>query len=186
MLELGAYWGHYSMWMQKVLPASAVYLVEPETRSIAVGKHNFAINGYHGTFIQDFVGTSHFTVDRFLENKGLPRLDVLHSDIEGFEMEMLDGADEALGRRRIEYVFVSTHSDRLHNAIRERLESRGYVTEAVCDWGRETCSHDGLVFARAPNASPVVPTLHPFGRLQLLQMDPATTLTALQQSLGGR
>ena len=28
MLELGAYWGHYSMWLKKVRPGSTVILVE--------------------------------------------------------------------------------------------------------------------------------------------------------------
>lgn len=182
MLELGAYWGHYSMWLKRSFPDSAVYLVEPDGRNLAVGKHNFLINGYHGTFIQEFVGRGYFTVDDFLAKTGIPRLDVLHSDIQGFEMEMLEGAVKALRRQRIDYVFVSTHSNPLHYGVRDRLEQLGYVVEVSCDYEQETCSHDGLVFARAPAAAPVVPSMRTPGRVQSTQMEPAAILLALQQA----
>lgn len=186
MLELGAYWGHYSMWLKKERPDSTVYLVEPAARNIKVGRHNFEINGYHGTFIQDFVGSGHFTVDRFMEDAALPRLDVLHSDIQGFEMEMLEGADAALRQRRIDYVFVSTHSDPLHEGVRDRLDRLGYVVEVACDFERETSSYDGFVFARAPSVAPLVPALRTFGRLEFLQMNPAAILDELRKALGSR
>ena len=41
MLELGAYWGHYSMWLKKVKPGSTVILVEPDVVNMAAGVANF-------------------------------------------------------------------------------------------------------------------------------------------------
>ncbi len=184
MLELGAYWGHYSLWLKKAVPGSTVYLVEPESKSIAVGRHNFLINECRGIFIQDRVGKGRFTVDGFMKDTGLPRLDVLHSDIQGAEMEMLEGAGDALRQRRIDYVFVSTHSDPLHYGVLDRLESHGYVAEAAFDYEHDTCSHDGFVFAKAPDAAPVLPSLRSFRRLELLQMAPAAILSELRQMLG--
>jgi len=34
MLELGAYWGHYSMWLKKAAPKSSVYLVHDESTPV--------------------------------------------------------------------------------------------------------------------------------------------------------
>lgn len=59
MLELGAYWGHYSMWLKKIRPGADVHLVEPEARNLEVGRANFALNGYQGKFSQALVGNGH-------------------------------------------------------------------------------------------------------------------------------
>jgi hypothetical protein len=46
MLELGAYWGHYSMWLKKVRPQSTVILVEPDPANLAAGISNLKTNGF--------------------------------------------------------------------------------------------------------------------------------------------
>jgi hypothetical protein len=38
MIELGAYWAHYSMWLKLVHPDASVHLVEPELANLQVGK----------------------------------------------------------------------------------------------------------------------------------------------------
>ena len=48
MLECGAYWGFYSMWFKKKVPKARVWLIEPDSANIQVGKQNF--------------GPSHFSV----------------------------------------------------------------------------------------------------------------------------
>ena len=40
------------------------------------------------------------TVDRYVAAKGLPRLDLIKADIEGWEMQLLLGATETLARLR--------------------------------------------------------------------------------------
>lgn len=37
MVELGAYWAHYSMWLQKARPQSKVFLVEPDRTALNAG-----------------------------------------------------------------------------------------------------------------------------------------------------
>ena len=70
MIELGAYWAHYSMWLISNFPESKCYMVEPDIKNIACGKNNFRINEFTGEFICDFVGSSGFQVDKFVsENK---------------------------------------------------------------------------------------------------------------------
>ena len=81
MLELGAYWGHYSMWAHSVLPETRTILVEPDKKNIEIGRQNFLANSFKGTFLNEFVGASYFCVDTFMADQGISRLTILHSDI---------------------------------------------------------------------------------------------------------
>jgi hypothetical protein len=65
MLELGVYWGHYSMWLKHEFPGPSVFLVEPSAKNLDCGKYNFCINGYQGEFLQSKVGDSGLQVDTF-------------------------------------------------------------------------------------------------------------------------
>jgi hypothetical protein len=51
MIELGAYWGHYSMWLKKSRPRATPILVEPNPVNLAAGQGNFRRNGFEGEFI---------------------------------------------------------------------------------------------------------------------------------------
>src|SRR5262249_2339044 len=65
MIELGAYWGHYSMWLKKARPKGNVILVEPDPGCLKAGQDNFVRNGLKGEFIRAFVGSGKFEVDAF-------------------------------------------------------------------------------------------------------------------------
>lgn len=185
MLELGAYWGHYSMWMKRFRPAASVHLVEPDEQKLAAGEENFRINGFEGEFVQAFVGKGHFSVDTYLQTKGLNRLDVLHADIQSYEVEMLDDSHDSLRHQRIDYVFVSTHSNPLHAMIVERLKSFGYRVEVSSDFDHDTTSCDGFVFASSPQKPPVFKQFKPTGRLEIAVTSPRTLLDTLRQIVEG-
>jgi hypothetical protein len=91
MLELGAYWGHYSLWFSKELKNTHCTLVEPEKVNIQAGQRNFKENEQEAFFINDFVSKDGFKVDAFLSENlpSAPELTLLHSDIQGFEEDML-------------------------------------------------------------------------------------------------
>lgn len=156
MMELGAYWGFYSMWFHSKVPGARTILVEPETANLEMGKGNFAINGYKGEFLQAFVGDKPATstegmrtvcVDELVELHGITHLDILHADIQGFEVHMLDGARKTLERRMIDYVFISTHSQQLHADCIRILKEHGFEIIADADL-EHTYSYDGLIAAR--------------------------------------
>lgn len=173
MLELGAYWGHYSMWMKRVRPGASVYLVEPELENIEAGRANFLRNGIEGNFTQAFVGREHFRVDQFLCEHKVEHLDILHSDIQGYEMEMLECCTDLLAEARIGYVFVSTHSQDLHRDTLELLGRFNYRVEAASDFDFETTSFDGFVFATAPTVAPVLgKNFRPLARTDIVHADP--------------
>lgn len=184
MLELGAYWAHYSMWLKAARPTATVYLVEPESENLAAGKANLQRNNLEGEFIQDFVGDGHFAVDTFLKSRGISHLDILHADIQGFELQMLHGASEALSTQAVDYVFVSTHSDDLHDAVMSCLISHGYRIEASSDFTHATTSFDGLVVASSPKMRELLPNFHPFSRSELGHLPPVSIVERLKRVVG--
>jgi Methyltransferase FkbM domain len=186
MLELGAYWGHYSMWLKHVRPRAKVTLVEPVKKNIAIGRANFRRNGYEGNFIRSFVSRKGFTVDQFLRERNYPRLDVLHSDIQGYELEMLAGCVESFRRRLVDYVFVSTHGETLHHQVVAALTEAGMRVEISSACREETTSYDGFVFASRPELPPVFPNFSPLGRRQILNSNPEKLVEYLSKTLHER
>ena len=169
MLELGAYWGHYSMWCQKVRPKAQLFLVEPEMPNLECAIHNFKRNGFSGIMMQDFVGDGHFQVDEYVERKQMAKLHILHSDIQGFEAQMLRGAQNSLAARKIDYVFISTHSDELHADCIATLESFGYVVTVQSNFSTGTTSYDGFILACSPEIKPLLKGFKFLERLDILR-----------------
>jgi len=184
MLELGAYWGHYSMWMKRQRPRSRVFMVEPEARNLEAGRANFARHAFEGAFIRAFVGKGQFEVDRFMSEQGYPRLNILHSDIQGFEIEMLKGASESFSRSLIDFVFVSTHSQSLHEAVLAELSAVGMRIDVSSGPAFETTSFDGFVLASRPALPAVFPAFNPIGRLAILESSPAELISYLASQIG--
>jgi hypothetical protein len=164
MLELGSYWAFYSMWFQKAVPDAHCYMVEPAEAGLKSGKENFEINGLQGDFTKAFIANEYkqslpptLTVDWILSDKNIPFLDLLHSDIQGYELQMLEGAIHAFSQGKIGYVFISTHSNQVHFACEEKLQQYGHVILHSINLN-DTYSEDGLIVAARPD-SPSIPVL---------------------------
>lgn len=183
MLELGAYWAHYSMWMKQARPEARLHMVEPETANIAAGQANLALNKMDGTYIQGFVGRGAFEVDPWMAQQGLTWLDVLHCDIQGYEADMIEGAAQALEQRQVGYWFISTHSQSLHHDMIQALQSAGYRTELSADFEHETTSFDGFVLGVHPDLPAVFDGPAPMGRKELTRASAAQKVGWLQQAL---
>lgn len=183
MIELGAYWGHYSMWLKLRRKDATVILVEPKDYNIECGRENFRRNSMEGEFIQSFVGKGQFEVDRFLGERGIIKLDILHADIQGAEADMLDGAQASLKNRIIDYVFVSTHGDKKHKQCVAALKAVGYRVEISSGCSAHTCSYDGFIFASSPNRNPLLPGFNPLGRVELATTAPKDVVRYLSNSL---
>lgn len=180
ILELGAYWGHYSMWMKHTLPHTSAILVEPEPNNLASGCFNFAQNKLKAQFISDFVGHNNFSVDKFLKDSQLNKLTVLHSDIQGYESEMLDGAFESFSSSSIDYTFISTHGELLHKEIVRKLESFDYNIEIESCPENHSTSFDGLVVASSKKTPPIFRRrIRPLGRKDIYSASPGDILSYL-------
>ncbi len=157
MLELGAYWSFYSMWFQKVFSNTNCYLVEPDRRNLFYGKHNLRLNQAKGTFVHAGIGkevdrkNNIITVDAICQQHQIEFLDILHSDIQGYELDMLHGSEQTLSAKKVGYVFISTHSNELHYDCHELMRDKyGFTTVASADLD-ETYSWDGILVMKAPS-----------------------------------
>ncbi len=186
MLELGAYWAHYSMWMKARRPQARVFMVEPETLNLRAGRGNFERNGYEGTFIQAMVGRGHFQVDDFMRTLEGGRLDLLHVDIQGYEAEMLEGAVHSLANGLVDYAFISTHTQELHEQIIRGLEAFGMRVEISSRFDYGTTSYDGFVFTSRMAKAPVFAGFAPMGLTEIMNATPAQTLPYLASRLNRR
>lgn len=165
MVELGAFWSFYSMWFNKNIPGAKNYMIEPDSFNLGQGKRNFRLNKMKGTFIQAFLGKVSsntnpiptLCVDDIVATNNIDFIDILHSDIQGFEYEMLQGAQTCFDQKKIGYIFISTHSNEVHYNCLQHLIDRGFIVLANADIDR-TFSEDGLIVARAeyyPGIEPV-------------------------------
>lgn len=157
MVEMGAFWSFYSMWFQKEISKSVNYLIEPDSFNLGQGKRNFQLNHMKGQFIQAFVGSKSSSdengtticVDDLVSKHSIPFIHMLHSDIQGYEYDMLLGAETTFRENKIGYVFISTHSNELHYKCMDYLLGKNFIIIASADLD-ETFSEDGLIAARAP------------------------------------
>jgi len=92
MIELGSYWFFYSMWFNHSESGARNYMIEPEL--IESGKINFKLNRLNGDFTQAYVADKSekldgeiptVFVDDYIYGKNIDFVDILHSDIQGYE-----------------------------------------------------------------------------------------------------
>lgn len=156
MIELGSFWSFYSMWFKKDLPNTVNYMVEPDLFNLGCGKKNFKKNNFTGIFINAFVsstkkieGSNNFiSVDSIIADYSIGIFDIVHCDIQGYELDMLKGTYGAIHSQKIGYFFISTHSNELHNDCLEFLVSHNFEILASANLD-ESYSFDGLIVARS-------------------------------------
>jgi hypothetical protein len=157
MIELGAFWSFYSMWFNKEIKNARNFMVEGDAYNLGCGKRNFKLNKMEGTFIHANIGENdnsqvapiQLCIDTFVKDNRIPYIDILHSDIQGYELDMLKGAKKTFENHKIGFVFISTHSQDLHERCKATLLDFGYELIADADI-QETYSEDGLIVARSP------------------------------------
>jgi FkbM family methyltransferase len=170
MLELGSFWGYYSLWFRSLHPGGRNLLVEPDANNVQVGKRNFRLNEFDGEFIEAAVGIHDgfidfpcesdgqarrvrtISVDGLLRELGLERIHLLHADIQGAELSLLEGMKESVERGRLNWLFLSTHHHSLsgdpltHQRCLEWLQSHGAFILSEHSVA-ESFSGDGLIVA---------------------------------------
>lgn len=158
MIELGSFWGYYSLWFAKQVEISSNYLVEPDPWRLELGRQNFLLNQKEGHFTRGYVGTCNsdagdyhhansIMIDSFIEQYQLRHVNLLHSDIQGAEFEMLLSAINSIESGKIDYFFISTHAQTLHEECINFLKSHHYQILAEHSQD-ESFSVDGLIVAK--------------------------------------
>ena len=151
MIELGSYWGFYSMWFNKEIKGKNI-LVEPDYKNMLFGKENFELNNMTGFFYHKFVDShdndTTISVNKIFELENLDRVSICHSDIQGYEHQMLIGSSNVIDK--IDYFFISTHSNQLHYSCIEFLINKNF--DILCSANLdESYSCDGLIVAKNKN-----------------------------------
>jgi hypothetical protein len=148
MIELGSYWAFYTIWFNKVIKQAKNYCIEPELGNLNLGKQNCILNDVTNVdFTHGFIGKHNINVSDFVLEKKIDYIDILHSDIQGYELEMLQGITTLLAQNKIKYLFISTHSDDLHYRCIELLQENNYRIIASADFETETFCFDGIIVA---------------------------------------
>ncbi len=148
MIELGSYWAFYSMWFLKDIKNGKSYCIEPDENCLEIGKNNFKLNNFKGDFTQGFIGGENgLDLLSFVKDKNIDYIDILHSDIQGFEGDMINQVKPLLMDKKIKYFFISTHSDQLHRDCTQVLKECNYRVICSCDFDSETFQFDGFLLA---------------------------------------
>ena len=165
MVEIGSYWALWSLLFRNKFPDGINILVEMFAEKLQVGIDNFCLNGftdnvyaYHGGVSLSESGSIHdagtmgpeVTLGQLMEAANVSKLDFVHCDIQGSELEFLKAHTDIFEQKRILHIVVGTHphiseNKQIHEDVIEFLESNGY--EIVCEYPRTT--DDGYVYARA-------------------------------------
>jgi hypothetical protein len=148
MIELGSYWAFYTMWFWKTIKDARNFCIEPDLQNLELGKRNCALNDVTGVdFTQGFVGRNGVNIAEFAKDHDIETIDILHSDIQGYELEMLEGIQPLLMDNKVKYLFVSTHSNPVHYSCVAFLNKCGYRIIASADFDNETFCFDGIIVA---------------------------------------
>ena len=157
IIELGSYWGFYSLWFLSAIKNGKAYLIEPDPKRLEIGKKNFALNNKSGFFKRgfagamldgepDFTGAECILVDDLIESQGIDHVNILHADIQGAEYAMLKSTVKHFDK--IDYFFISTHEPAVsQQEIINFFKNHGCIILAEHN-GPESCSGDGLIVAK--------------------------------------
>jgi FkbM family methyltransferase len=169
MLEVGCFWAYYSLWFSHGQTGRQNFLTEPVAWKRRLAELNFALNEKSITVDPYYISTPQatlaqttgaddtalrgaqpITLDTYLELKAIDRLAILHADIQGAELALLQGGTQALQAHRIDYLFLSTHGGQ-HAPCVALLEAAGYrlISQHTPD---ESFSVDCLIVAAGRHA----------------------------------
>ena len=98
---------------------------------------------------------------------------------------MLQGATETLKSESVDYVFISTHSQDLHDTVIAKLKELSLRVEVSSRFDIGTTSFDGFIFASRATLSPVFPEFKPIDLCDILNAGPDEYISFLQKTYAG-
>ncbi len=139
MIELGSNVAYYSVLFKQLLGSTKTIniLVEPVKQMFEYSKESFEYHGFDGIFINKGIGNKHITnnktieceittLDEILKGVNLQEVDILHSDIDGSELLLLEENKQFFIEKKANYIFLSTHGYDTHKQCKNILEGCGY------------------------------------------------------------
>jgi FkbM family methyltransferase len=163
MLELGCAWAYYSMFFKNKCNNGLNVCIEPNIIKLNKGIENIKINKFDMSkfiFIHGFIGSnykeqdifvdwdktemniSQYNIEKIINNTNI-FFDIIHSDIQGAELDMLKGSKNVLDK--IGFFVISTHGD-YHNLCLKYLEENDFLI-LIQHTISESVSADGLIIS---------------------------------------
>lgn len=146
IIELGSYWAFYSMWFLQHHENGQAFMIEPDPERLKAGERNFSLNNLSGDWTQAKIGKEFLKLNTFVADKNIQHIDILHSDIQGAELEMLFDARQLFVDKKISFAFISTHSNEIHENCLEFFDDVGYHICYSANMDISKC-YDGVIVA---------------------------------------
>ena len=163
MLELGCAWAYYSMFFKNKCKDGINICIEPNSKKLEKGISNIKLNNFDMNkfiFMNGFIGKNFKSTDTFIDwhktEMTIPQyniekivrdanifFDIIHSDIQGRELDMLIGSINVLNN--IGFFVISTHVNK-HPLCLQFLEKNNFLV-LVQHTISESVSADGLIIA---------------------------------------
>jgi len=129
MIELGSFWSYYSLWFNKAVKNARNICCEPDENNTKIGEMNAKLNNAKLTFVQGAAGSEKgkiinfpmdsrpgevvqvpvIPVDELVKTNKLDHIDLLHMDVQGSELDALEGARKTIESGKLRFLIVSTH-----------------------------------------------------------------------------
>jgi FkbM family methyltransferase len=171
MVELGAFWAYYSLWLCHQIPGARAYGIEPDPAYLEVGRRNVGLNDLADRVVLEsgVVGAApgstlqfsaesdgverpvvQYDLASLMQEHDLDHVDLVLSDIQGWELLFVERALPLLRQGRVRFLLVSTHHHSIsgdaltHQKVRDLLVGAGATLIAEHSVG-ESASGDGLL-----------------------------------------
>lgn len=145
--DIGASYGDSAIWWSKLKGAN-VLSFEPlsdifrilednialnrarvKAYNMAIGSGNFSMSSREGNMLgKSNVANSPMIETTRMDDLGIPKIDLLKIDVEGFELDVLKGAVKSIKKLKPR-IIIETHSTDLRNSCDKFLKSMGYSLE---------------------------------------------------------
>jgi FkbM family methyltransferase len=131
-LALGKSEGNYPFWVSPIDETSTLFLPNLDS---AWNKKKAAILGLSPNDMYESIEVQVTTVDKFVLNENIEFIDLLKIDVEGGELQVLQGASECFKKGIISVVQFESHNDDLRpsqkNEIEQFLNKHGFLREST-------------------------------------------------------
>jgi FkbM family methyltransferase len=178
VLEAGAGGGQFSLHALRYHPNARAVLVEAHPRHYMVTCDHMRLNNVtdrseviyaavaaeegklirfrsdagYGSFVDPAgdIWVPTVSVASLMRDLEISYLDILHMDVQGAEIDVLQGAKQWLAKFRIGYLFIGTHTEQLHEECKQILNTHGYVLVIDVSPANSAIGNDGFILARSP------------------------------------
>jgi FkbM family methyltransferase len=171
MVELGCFWAYYTNWFLGAIPGGRAICIEPDEKSLEVGRQNLELNHRSAKFINSCIGRKYLSqyqlkresdgaivtvpmwdLEKVLECCDGETIEILHMDTQGAELPFLKSFQATAWEGRIRFLIISTHhasisgSGTTHRDCLKELDALG--AHILCEHSvDESFSGDGLIVA---------------------------------------